>query len=142
MSEISGTVKNVSSAISKLKAYNERIQRAKVQGVKTVAVETRDIVISKYVGGGHPDHPNIITGGLKKSIHYRMTDEVSPRVTAVVGSSVKYAPWVEFGHDVKRGGNTIGIAKPYPFLRPAFNDMFNTGRARQIFTDIVKGVMK
>lgn len=53
--------------------------------------------------------PNVVTGRLRSSIHWRLVSDAAG-LYALVGTTVYYARYVEFGTD--RSG-------PYPFLRPA-----------------------
>lgn len=43
---------------------------------------------------------------------------------------------LEYGHVLKRGGKTFGRVKPYPFMRPAFNQTQNEVQRR--ITDSVQ----
>lgn len=62
--------------------------------------------------------PRVRTGRLRGSITHRLgRDAQGPY--ADIGTAVHYAPFVELGHDVVRGGRVVGHAPAYPFLRPA-----------------------
>ncbi len=62
--------------------------------------------------------PRVRTGRLRGSITHRLGhDERGPY--ADIGTNVHYAPFVELGHNIVRGGRIVGRAPPYPFLRPA-----------------------
>lgn len=54
-------------------------------------------------------HPNVDTGRLRNSI----THDIEDKNTAVIGTNVKYAPYVEFG---------TSKSQPYPYLKPAVNE--------------------
>jgi phage gpG-like protein len=83
---------------------------------------------------GEGEGPRVRTGRLRASIGYRIgADSVSPYVD--IGTSVHYAPFVEFGHNNRAhaypiytpGGKFTGRfgyvtnkpTRPFPFLRPA-----------------------
>lgn len=55
--------------------------------------------------------PNVDTGRLRSSIHWRYIED-SDGVAAIVGTNVYYARYLEYGTD---------RAPPYPFLRPAMS---------------------
>lgn len=62
--------------------------------------------------------PRVRTGRLRGSITWEAgKDQDLPFVD--VGTNVVYAPYVEEGHNVVRGGVVVGRAPAYPFLRPA-----------------------
>lgn len=82
---------------------------------------------AKTNASGRPG-PNVITGRLRSSINTKLgEDELS--VFVDVGTSVYYAPYVEFGHPntqhaYGRPDGTVGFVtnkptKAYKFLRPA-----------------------
>lgn len=61
--------------------------------------------------------PKVRTGRLRGSITWQATRGPAPFVD--IGTAVIYAPFVEEGHNVVRGGVVVGHAPPRPFLRPA-----------------------
>lgn len=61
--------------------------------------------------------PRVRSGRLRGSITWRLgEDSRSPYVD--IGTNVFYAPFVELGHNIVRGGRVVGHAPPYPFLVP------------------------
>jgi len=66
-----------------------------------------------------------------------------------VGSDADYAPYVEFGHAQEPGrfvpaiGKRLvaGSVKPYPFVRPAIDDVMN-GDGIKIFANVFKAKLK
>lgn len=86
------------------------------------------------------------TGNLKQSIggiklSQRKTNEIG---MVHVGPRRKKGRYLgnhghllEYGHVIKRGGQTYGRVKPYPFMRPAFEQTKN-----QVETNIVQSVQK
>jgi hypothetical protein len=73
--------------------------------------------MAKRNASGRPG-PIPRSGLLRESITWKLgVDARGPY--ADIGTSVYYAPYVELGHQVVRGGVVVGYAPPYPFLRPA-----------------------
>lgn len=62
--------------------------------------------------------PRVRTGRLRGSITWRLGHDARGPF-ADVGTNVHYAPFVENGHDIVRGGRVVGHARAYPFMRPA-----------------------
>lgn len=60
--------------------------------------------------------PKVRTGRLRGSITWQANRGPVPSVD--IGSNVVYAPFVEEGHNVVRGGVVVGRAPAYPYLRP------------------------
>lgn len=103
-------------------------------GIEKVAMYLRD-KMTTYSQGGHPDHPNVITGRLSGSMRYQMTGTA----TAEVGSDVNYAPYVEFGHMSPNWGNAAKgwhFVPAYPWFRPAITDV-QGGEGQAVFNGAV-----
>lgn len=62
--------------------------------------------------------PRVRTGRLRGSITHRLGKDARGPY-ADIGTAVHYAPFVELGHNIVRGGVVVGRAPAYPFLRPA-----------------------
>jgi len=125
-----------------LLAQPEKMNEAITKGVENVALLLRDRM-TQYSGMGHPEHPNVITGNLRKSFVYEMM-ETGVHAKAKVGSTIQnptYPIFVEYGHNIVRGGNVVGYARPYPFVRPAVDDVGVGGEGEKVFTNTVKNYM-
>lgn len=96
-----------------------------------VAIESS----AKEHASGRPG-PNVITGRLRSSIHWVLgEDELS--LFTDIGPSVLYGKWVEKGHPntahfYAKADGTIGYVgdqptRPYPFLKPAYEDAIASG---------------
>lgn len=126
--------------LSRLGQEEEKLTRAGITGVIRSSNE-----LGKNAKMGHgPNahgHGRFIrrSGELMRNIRV-MTVQVRPEgIAGGLISEKEYSAPVEFGHDIKRRGKTTktgkvsmggikGSAKPYPFMRPAFEDP--TVRAR------------
>ncbi len=128
--------------IGAMKAKQEQAKGAVSLALERVAMLFRDTVVDKYVGGGHPDYPQVVTGRLKSSIRYQMQSWNK----AKVGSDADYAIFVEYGHSQEPGRFVPAIGKrlvassvkPYPFFRPAMTEVFDGGKAKALFARTVK----
>jgi HK97 gp10 family phage protein len=80
-------------------AQGEVVQRAVMDGAYIVEREAKRIV-------------PVDTGNLKNSIRSELDEIEATRVTAVTGTNVEYAPYVELG---------TGRQRPKPYLRPALD---------------------
>ncbi len=97
-------------------------------------------------GGGHHTGggPNVRTGRLRASIAIELGPK--PYTWARVGTNVKYAPFVEFGHSQKvgrfvpvNGGFRLknSRAPAYPFLEPAIEQVRTSGGLNGVFADFI-----
>lgn len=125
----------VSAMFKKLADDMPEINR-RILGVLSEEVVSRSQ--KDYLTGGHPLHRR--TGKLAQSVGYRVHEDY-----AEVGSNLVYAPVHEFGATIRpgakgflawqgAGGEWIFTKKPVvipprPYLRPALDDVFATGRA-------------
>lgn len=133
--------------LENLAAFSKKValvEEAQKKALEAVAIRLRDDAVT-YVEAGHPDHPEVQSGRLKSSLKYQMTDASH----AVVGSDADYAPYVEFGHAQEPGRFVPALGKrlvassvkPYPFLRPAIDDVMN-GDGISVFTKVFKTQLK
>lgn len=117
-----------------LNSFSDKGKSAIDQGTKTVALMFRDYLAS-YAQGGHPEHPNVITGRLSGSMR------IAPEGWAKykVGSDAEYAPYVEFGHMSRSWGSDKWHYVPaYPFFRPAVTSVFDSGEGQRVFEAAIK----
>ncbi len=68
--------------------------------------------------------PKVRTGRLRGSITWQATR--GDPVWVDIGSNVHYAPFVELGHAVVRGGRPVGHAPARPYLVPALQSARTT----------------
>jgi HK97 gp10 family phage protein len=137
----------VEEAIAKLAGVQTAVHAAQHAALEQVAIVLRDNAV-KYVGAGHPDHPDVQTGRLRASIRYVVQD--GEPVTAAVGTDMDYASFVEFGHHQTPGrfvpaiGKRLvaGSTKPYPFLRPAMDDLVASGDGARVYGEKIQEVLK
>lgn len=137
--------KQVRELFQKLEADMPEINR-RILGVLSEEVVTRSQ--RDYLRGGHP--LNRVTGNLAQSLTHKVYGSY-----AEVGSNLVYAPVHEFGATINPGakgflawkdrqtGKWIYTRKPVripprPYLRPALDDVFQTGRA----VTIIEGVLR
>ena len=101
---------------------------------------------AKLNATGRPG-PNVQTGRLRSSI----TIELGPKPYewARVGTNVKYAPFVEFGHAQKVGrfvpvNGGFRLKNPrapaYPFLEPAIEQVRTSGGLNGVFAEFIHKV--
>ena len=103
------------------------------------------IAIGMLTSGYAQDLCPVSPGGgtLRNSITHAYNDD-GHQVTLLVGSNVKYAPYVELGHHQQPGRFVPAIKKRLvrswvpgkPFLRPAFENHID--EIEQIILDILK----
>lgn len=108
------TIKGLPQLASRLEPG--RLLGGPVKGLLTKAaimLERR----AKEKASGRPG-PRVVTGRLRASITHELDAKPVP-MWAKVGSDVKYAPFVEFGH-LSRGGTKVPA---YPFLTPALEEL-------------------
>lgn len=71
--------------------------------------------------------PRVRTGRLRGSITWHQNPASAGQMPSVdIGTAVVYAPFVELGHNVVRGGRVVGYAPPRPFLRPSLESARTT----------------
>lgn len=78
---------------------------ARMLARKAIAVESQ----AKVNASGRPG-PNVQTGRLRSSIHWRLAQDSRYGIVAQVIANTEYAAYVELGTD---------RSPPYPYLRPA-----------------------
>lgn len=143
--KFTGNIKGQKEVVEALKRKIIEAQSAKFRAVTNVCLYVRDLIVDKYVGAGHPEHPNVITGRLKNSIRIRVLPEAGNVVRGFVGSDAEYAPHVEYGHmQLKAWGHTLKKPNPvraYPFMRPAMLEA-QSGGAQRIFENTMREVTK
>ena len=127
--------------LSRLGQTDEKLTRAAVTGVIRASNEIGKHAKKDHGPNAH-GHSRFIrrSGELMRNIRV-MTVQVRPEgIAGGLISEKEYSAPVEFGHDIKRRGAVSkrtgkislggikGSARPYPFMRPAFEDQ--TVRAR------------
>jgi len=133
---VNTTITGINDTISALQRKNGAASSAVHSAIEQVAIALRDSMV-RYVGAGHPDHPNVQTGRLRASLGYHFQDDT----TALVGSDMPYAAPLEYGHrqTMAWGHPTNGrMTPPYPFVRPALDEVVHSGQAQQIVAAAVK----
>lgn len=108
--------------------FNRRVIRSSVYAGVQVYIERSQELARVYKGppkyykSGKP----VVPGALKKSIYHAHTPEMSNDMHQVYSVSwntkeIGYGYLIEYGHIVKRvkGGEVLGFAPPYSFIRAA-----------------------
>lgn len=72
------------------------------------------------------------TSELKKSAYQRMNGDLE----GIFGFSKEYAPFVEYGHRIVRGGRQVGFKKANPYLKP------NAEAQKKIFEKDVEEIIE
>ena len=111
--------------------------RAEVVGMLHNACRRAMTMCGGIAEGHAKDACPVDTGNLRRSISHKEPDDF----TSVIGTNVKYAPFVELGHHQQPGRFVPAIGKrlvrdwvpPKPFLRPAAEN--HADEYRQIITN-------
>ena len=131
-------------ALTTLGTIKQKSHVGQLKALEQVAILLRDGAV-RYLGAGHPDHPEVQSGRLKASIQYVIAD--GAQVTGAVGSNMDaYASSVEFGHSQTPGrfvpelGKRLVASrvKAYPFLRPAMDDVVESGKGVSVYGETIK----
>lgn len=119
--------------LSRLGQADEKLTRAGVTGVIRASNEIGKHAKKDHGPNAH-DHGRFRnrSGELKNNIRVMTVQVRSEGIAGGLISEKEYSAPVEFGHDIKRKGKMTkkgvsmggikGSAKPYPFMRPAYED--------------------
>lgn len=105
----------------KVDIKTDRVKRLIAAGLEK-GLTMAALTIDKAAKGKAP----VDTGRLRASIGYEVSGE-----SAVIGTNVEYARWMEFGSSRKN---------PNCFLRPALDE--NRGKVDRMISNAVKGALK
>lgn len=90
--------------------------QSKIKGLVNYRPVIRSCIVKSLAD--MKNRSNIITpkvsGELRISAYQRMNGDLE----GIFGFSKEYAPYVEYGHRIVRGGRQIGFKKANPFLKP------------------------
>jgi hypothetical protein len=127
-----------------IKAFGDKQEKAKegvAMGIHQAAVLFRDTAM-QYARAGHPVGPNVISG-LLSAMEVNFTDR-GLESEAQVKSPAPYSVYVEYGHmQVMAWGHAMEPkpVQPYPFMRPAVLDVFDSGNAQKLIENAIKEVL-
>lgn len=93
----------------------------------TAAVWKNEILLKhcRQMGAGLVRHIKqktpVITGNLRRNWHEKV-EQTGEDVIIWAVNNVEYAPWVNDGHRIKRGGKTVGKTKGNHMLEKGFDE--------------------
>jgi hypothetical protein len=138
---LSCKITGVDTAIKKLQNFGQAVDLKAKRRVNGTAIDIAGYAKERCPVLKKPRKVNgqRYSGGHLRSTIHATVDPDNPLTATTIaggqtpdGTDVKYAPWVENGHDVKRGGRVVGHAPAQPFMGPAAQ------RGSQEFPDKLK----
>jgi Bacteriophage HK97-gp10, putative tail-component len=101
-------------------AINVALHSAAGPVARDLSLRAQRVQSQAVVNASGRPGPNVRTGRLRSSLHWRLVTGGLDGIYALVGTTVYYARYVEFGTD---------RSSPYPFLRPAARAAYGSHHA-------------
>lgn len=123
------------SALDMARRFEQLADDMQEDILKTAAGAAAIVVV-----GSARENVHVVTGNLKRSLHWEVKDSSRSHAIASVGTNVEYARREEFGFV---GEDSLGRAysfRGHPYLRPALRN--NRTLVRRVIADVIRDALR
>lgn len=154
LAEIEGAIGTIQTKVVEHAKSDHQAPRVKIKGKRKKKILASEGGKNRVwnVRDKSPRYGDIssrLTGSIKARPVKRRGNFLRGKVLAGAGGSVGYAPHVEFGGAVARGGSKragsqiiLGFRRPHPFMRPAMRHGFRYEKEKKVFERAMQRAMR